>query len=170
MDYRYCPVCAAALVEREIGGAMRRACPACQFVHWNNPVPVVAALVERDGFVVLVRNRGWPPKIFGLVTGFLERAETPEQAVRREVKEELDLDATSATLIGVYPFARKNEVILAYHVVASGEITLNEELAEYRLIAPRKLRPWDSGTGLAIRDWMSARGLTPDVVPTKPPQ
>jgi len=169
MEYRYCPACAAPLEDREVGGAIRRACPACQFIHWNNPAPVVAALVERDGYVVLARNHSWPPKLFGLITGFLERDETPEQAVRREVKEELDLDASSVALIGVYPFPRKNEVILAFHVVASGEVKLNEELAEYRLIAPEKLRPWDFGTGLAMRDWLIARGFTPDIVPTRMP-
>ena len=50
-------------------------------------------------------------------------------------------------------------VIIAYHVLASGEVRLNEELAECRLIAPEKLRPWDFGTGLALRDWLRGRGI-----------
>jgi NAD+ diphosphatase len=36
---------------------------------------------------------------------------------------------------------------------------LNEELAEYRLIAPEKLRPWPQATGLAVRDWLLGRGI-----------
>ncbi len=156
---RYCPRCASPLAERDIAGRLRLACrdDACGYVFWDNPLPVLAALVERDGFVVLARNRAWPEKMFGLVTGFMERDETPEEGAAREVKEELGLDALGASLIGVYPFQRKNEVILAYHVTASGEIALNEELAEYRLIPPEKLRPWDFGTGLAIRDWLAGR-------------
>jgi len=142
-----------------LAGLARRACPACDYVHWDNPLPVVAALVERDGLVVLARGQGWSAKMFGLITGFLERDETPEAAVAREVKEELDLDAQRVELIGIYPFQRKNELILAYHVAASGEIRLNEELAEVRLLPPERLRPWDFGTGLAIRDWLHARGL-----------
>ena len=62
------------------------------------------------------------------------------------------------TLIGVYPFARKHEVIIAYHVLARGEIRLNEELAEFRLIAPDRLKAWDFGTGLAVSDWLAGRG------------
>jgi hypothetical protein len=46
-------------------------------------------------------------------------------------------------------------VLIVYHVVADGEITLNEELAAYRLIPPEKLRAWDYGTGLAVRDWLA---------------
>jgi NADH pyrophosphatase NudC (nudix superfamily) len=108
---------------------------------------------------VLARNHAWPEKMFGLVTGFMERDETSEEGVAREVREELGLATLSASLIGIYPFQRKNEIILAYHVVAEGEIVLNEELAEFRLIPPDKLRPWDFGTGLAIGDWLRRRGL-----------
>jgi len=134
----------------------RRACRAddCGFVHWDNPAPVVAALVERDGMIILARNHAWPEKMFGLITGFLERDESPEQAVAREVKEELNLDTQAAALIGVYPFPRKHEVLIVFHVEASGEIRLNEELAEVRLIETSQLRPWESGTGLAVADWL----------------
>lgn len=155
----FCLRCGSALVERAIGGLPRRACPdaACGYVFWDNPLPVLAGLVERDGLIVLARNRAWPEKMFGLVTGFLERDETPEEGVAREVKEELGLATRAVSLIGVYPFLRKNEIILAYHVVAAGEIALNEELAEFRLVPPEKLRPWDFGTGLAIRDWLARK-------------
>ncbi|MDR2240273.1 MAG: NUDIX domain-containing protein [Zoogloeaceae bacterium] len=156
---KFCPRCAAPLDGRDIAGRMRRVCPnaACGYVFWDNPLPVLAGLVERDGLIVLARNSAWPEKMFGLITGFMERDETPEEGIAREVKEELGLDTLSASLIGVYPFQRRNEVILAYHVTAHGEIALNEELSEFRLIPPQKLRPWDAGTGMAVRDWLSRR-------------
>ena len=59
--------------------------------------------------------------------------------------------------VGLYPFARTNELIIAYHVPAQGEVRLNDELADYRRIAPEKLKPWDFGTGLALRDWLKTR-------------
>jgi NADH pyrophosphatase NudC (nudix superfamily) len=159
-SYRYCPICATLLVRQILAERERGSCPACGWVHWDNPTPVVAALIEYDGRILLARNRAWPEKMFALVTGFLERDETPRQAVEREVAEETALATRSATLIGVYEFARKNEVIMAYHVEAEGEIRLGEELVDYRLIEPAKLRPWPLGTGLAMADWMRARGLT----------
>ena len=92
----------------------------------------------------------------------MERGETPQQGVARELKEETNLDADVISLIGVYDFIRKNELIIAYHVKATGQIRLSEELVEYRLIAPEKLRPWRGTTGEATADWMRSRGL--DVV------
>ena len=156
--WRFCPLCGAGLQVRAVADLPRLACGAdCGFVHWDNPAPVLAALVEYHGRVVLARNQGWATGAFGLITGFLERDEDPAAGVAREVKEELGLDATAVTLIGVYPFARKHEVIVAYHVRAEGEIRLNEELAEFRLIAPEKLKAWDFGTGLAVSDWLARR-------------
>ncbi len=157
-DWQFCPLCGARLVGRAVDGVPRSVCgAACGFVHWDNPIPVLAALVELDERIVLARNRAWAAGAFGLITGFLERDEDPMAGVAREVKEELGLKAGAITLIGVYPFTRKHEVILAYHVLAEGEIRLNEELAEFRLIPPDRLKAWDFGTGFAVRDWLRGR-------------
>jgi NAD+ diphosphatase len=157
--YRYCPVCASELALATHGDRERLACPSCGWVHWNNPTPIVAAVLELEGKLLLARGRGWPEKMFALVTGFLEQDESPRDAVIREVKEETELDATSAALIDVYDFARYNQVIIAYHVVARGAVKLSDELEDYRLIAPEKVRPWPLGTGFAVADWLRARGL-----------
>jgi NADH pyrophosphatase NudC (nudix superfamily) len=153
------------LVERddavEEGGRRRRVCPDgdCGFVHWNNPVPVVAAIVEYEGKILLARNAAWAEGVFALITGFLENGETPEAGVAREVLEETSLHVETTELIGVYEFIRKNELIIAYHVEAHGAIALSPELLEYRLVEPAKLRPWRAGTGQALAEWMRRRGL-----------
>ncbi len=155
----YCPVCAAALATVFDGERDRLGCPSGHWTHYDNPLPVLAALVEVEGRILLARNAAWAEKTFALITGFMERGETPEEGIARELKEETNLDAQRISLIGNYEFIRKNEVILAYHVVASGDVRLSAELVEFRLIAPEKLRPWRAGTGYAMADWMRARGL-----------
>jgi NAD+ diphosphatase len=159
MEFRFCPRCAAPLVDKCQEGRVRRACVAegCGFVHYGNPLPVVAAIVEHEGAVVLVRSHGWPEKLFGLVTGFLEANETPQEGVLREVKEELGLEGEVASLVGAYSFEMRNEVILAFHVRASGTLVLGDELAGFKRVPPEKLRAWDFGTGLAVRDWLLRR-------------
>ncbi len=140
----------------------RLACPDGHWTHWDNPVPVLAALVELEGRILLARNAAWGPKNFALITGFMERGETPEEGVARELKEETGLEAQAVSLIGVYEFIRKNELIIAYHVRAAGVIQLSPELVDYRLVPPEKLRPWPAGTGYAMADWMRQRGLSPE--------
>ena len=113
--FKYCPQCRAELVAVQRDGRQRQQCPveSCGWVHWNNPTPVVAAIVERNNRVVLVRNIGWPDNWYGLVTGFLEASEDPKIGVCREIKEEIGLTVSNPRLIGVYPFRRMNQVIIA---------------------------------------------------------
>jgi len=167
-QFRFCPLCAAPLIERVEQGEVRSTCGArCGFTHYDNPTPVVAAVVEHNGMVVLAHNRAWPERLksfYGLITGFLERGESPEQCAIREVKEELDLDGTAANLIGVYPFEQMNQVIIAYHVPAHGTITLNDELDEFRHVPLQECKAWTSGTGLALRDWLRSKGFEPPML------
>lgn len=158
--YRYCPQCGSPLDFLPMSGRERHACLAheCGYVQWDNPLPVLAAVVEYEGRLLLARNAAWQEGMFALVTGFLERGETPEEGVARELKEETNLDAESVSLIGVYEFMRKNELIIAYHVRASGNIALSEELVDYKLVAPEKMRIWSAGTGFAVADWLASRG------------
>lgn len=164
-EFRYCPHCATplALIARmEDGGEKARLrCPACDYTHWNNPTPVLAAVIEYDGKILLARNAAWPGRMFALVTGFMEAGETPQDGVTREIGEETSLTVRSLDLIGVYDFQRMNQIIIAYHAVASGEVRLSPELAEYQLFAPEKVKCWSAGTGYALADWLRSRGHVP---------
>ena len=87
----YCPLCATPLETRVMENVPRLACSAeaCTYVHWDNPVPVVAALVQYRGGVLLAltavhlarrwraRGQHQPPRphraaapFFGLLAGF----------------------------------------------------------------------------------------------------
>jgi NADH pyrophosphatase NudC (nudix superfamily) len=171
MTFRFCPQCAgplAAIEQLEDGGPKTRLrCAACDFTHWNNPTPVLAAVVEctdRGGQILLARNAAWTQRMFALITGFMEAGETPQQGIEREVAEETNLTVDAVSLIGVYDFQRMNQVIIAYHARAHGEIRLSPELAEYRLFAPADVRCWPAGTGYALADWLRARGHEPQFI------
>jgi len=175
VSFRFCPQCATALAlieQSEDGGPKTRLrCPACDFTHWNNPTPVLAAVVEcvdRDGRLLLARNAAWTHRMFALITGFMEAGETPEAGIAREVAEETNLTVDAVSLIGVYDFQRMNQVIIAYHAAARGEIRLSPELAEYKLFAPADVRCWPAGTGYALADWLRSRGHDPQFIDLPP--
>ena len=166
--YTYCPACATPLQwlsKPEDGGDKTRLrCPACEWTHWNNPTPVLAAVItlaDQDGQLLLARNAAWPGKSFGLITGFMEAGESPQEGITREVAEETALTVDSLELIGVYDFQRMNQLIVAFHAVARGHISLSPELVEYRLFTPESVRCWRAGTGYALADWLTSQGHTP---------
>jgi NAD+ diphosphatase len=168
---RFCLSCGTALqsiTQEEDGGPKARLrCPACGWTHWNNPTPVLAAVItctDRDDQILLARNAAWPGKMFALITGFMEAGETAEEGITREVMEETSLEVLALKLIGVYDFQRMNQLIVAYHAQARGEVRLSPELAEYRLFTPETVRCWPAGTGYALADWLRARGHEPQFV------
>jgi NAD+ diphosphatase len=153
------------LTQMEDGGEKARLrCPVCNFVHWNNPTPVLAAIVQYGDQILLARNAAWPGKMFALITGFMEAGESPQEGIAREVKEETNLDCSEVNLVGAYDFQRMNQVIIAYHVVASGAVKLSPELAEYKLFDYPDIKCWPAGTGYAMADWLKSRGFEPQFV------
>ena len=166
--FKYCPQCATPLemlTRLEDGGEKARLrCPACDYTHWNNPTPVLAAVVEYQGQVLLARNAAWAGRMFALITGFMEAGETAEEGIVREIREEISLATSALKLIGVYDFQRMNQIIVAYHAVCTGEVRLSPELAEYKLYAPDKVKCWPAGTGYALADWLKSRGHVPEFI------
>ena len=167
-EFKYCPQCAtplATVTQLEDGGEKARLrCPACDFTHWNNPTPVLAAVIEYQGQILLARNAAWSGRMFALITGFMEAGETPKEGIQREIKEETSLDTTALKLIGVYDFQRMNQIIIAYYAVCIGEVALSPELLEYKLYKPEQIKCWPAGTGYALADWLTSQGHVPEFV------
>ena len=163
--FRFCPSCATPLeliAQMEDGGEKQRLrCAACRWTHWNNPTPVLAAVIQYQDKVLLARNAAWTHKMYALITGFMEAGETPEDGIRREIKEEINLETTHLDLIGVWDFQRMNQVIIAYHAVAHGEVRLSPELVDYKLYAYDQVKCWPAGTGHALAQFMRSRGVEP---------
>jgi NADH pyrophosphatase NudC (nudix superfamily) len=156
---KFCPECGSDLTKTEMEGVERIACnaPSCTYVFWNNPTPVVAAIVEYKGKIVLARKAGWPGFMFGIIAGFLEKGEAPENAVLREITEEIGLEGETPTFIGNYSFFERNQLIIAFHVKATGTIRIGDELDEIKCVLPEEITPWSHGTGPAVQDWLNKR-------------
>lgn len=166
--FRFCPQCATELTfisQLEDGGDKERLrCVACGFTHWNNPTPVLAAVIEYEGKVLLARNAAWTAKAYALITGFMEAGESPQEGITREIKEETDLQTDSLDLIGVYDFQRMNQIIIAYHASCTGTVRLSPELVDYKLYRHEDVLCWPAGTGYAVADWLTSRGFEPKFV------
>ncbi len=153
---KYCPQCANMLKKATIDNKQRLCCTdkACGYIYWNNPIPVVAIVVETELGVVLAHNKLAPQGFFSIITGFLEADETPENAAQRETKEELGLNHISTNFIGIFPFALTNQILIAYHIIAKGNIVLNEELDEFKIVAKEDLFMWNTTSKFEVGEWL----------------
>lgn len=167
MNFPYCPNCRSNMALGDLGYNYCQN-DECDFVQYNNPTPVVAAVIEYgENNVIVAHNRLWPKGWYGLITGFLEKFEHPDECVVREVKEELGLDAELVSFIGHYSFKRMNQIIIAYHLKADGNapIILEDELDDYKIVPFDKAEYWPAGTGYALKDFLEGRGYEPVLKP-----
>lgn len=166
--FNFCPQCATPLafitLAEDGGDKERLRCPGCGYTHWNNPTPVLAAVIEYQGRILLARNAAWPEKTYALITGFMEAGETPQEGIAREISEETALTTTELNLLGVYDFQRMNQVIIAYHAVCHGDVQLSPELVDYRLYDLEKVKCWPAGTGFALAEFLRSRGHEPQFI------
>jgi NAD+ diphosphatase len=83
----FCSQCGAATFVSE--GGYRRICPSCQGEHFPRTDPVVIMLVTAGDSCLLGRNKRFAGGHYSTLAGFIEPGETIEEAVRREVFEEV---------------------------------------------------------------------------------
>jgi len=160
---KYCPDCRLELSIRFIDGYDRAVCidATCGFIYWNNPITVVIGLILLGDQYIIARNSQWSEHQYSFISGYVDSNETLEQTVVREAHEELGLDAKVVSYLGSYSFPEKNQLIVAYCLSASGEITLNDELAAVKLLSKKELLQYNFAefeiTRKIIDDWV-ARG------------
>ena len=142
---KFCPECGIKIQQKDLKTSKHFKCTGnnCDYVQWNNPIPVVAALVKHNKKYIIARNAQWPKKIFSLITGFLESGEEIENAIIREVKEELGLTGKISNYLGHYSFFEQNQIIIAFEVEAVGSLKVDNELAEVKYLTKEELKEYN---------------------------
>ena len=97
--YTYCPKCGGSLHAATLADQDRPRCTECQFVFYQNPIVGVAAIVLKDGKVLLGKRKGSYQGHWCIPCGYVEWKEDVEEACKREFKEETGL---AIDLVKVY--------------------------------------------------------------------
>lgn len=100
---KFCPACGHESFS--FSGGKLFTCGSCGFTYYINPAPAVAAVIEApDGRIVLTRRKIDPRAGFlDLPGGFVDIMESAEDAIKREIKEELGVDVERLEFIGTFP-------------------------------------------------------------------
>jgi NAD+ diphosphatase len=127
--HRFCANCGGAT--NVVQGGWRRDCPACQGQHFPRTDPVVIMLAVDGDRCVLGRSRRFVPTMWSCLAGFIEPGEAIEDAVRREVREEVGIACASVRYFGSQPWPFPTSLMIGCHAQArSRDITVDREELE----------------------------------------
>lgn len=134
------------MVERELFGRQRKACPACAYIHFRATPTAVGVLVRRGREVLLVRRAIDPGKgQWSFPGGFQDYGETAAETARREVLEETGLSIRLERVLDVAlsranPHKLVNVVVYLARAVA-GELAAADDALEARFFGLDELPP-----------------------------
>jgi NAD+ diphosphatase len=130
--HQFCGRCGAPTQPCEDERA--RSCPGCRLQFFPRLSPAVIVSIVRGAEILLARAHRLPPGLYSVVAGFVEPGETLEEAVVREVREEVGVNVRNLRYFGSQPWPFPNSLMIAFTAEwASGEIRLDErEIADAR--------------------------------------
>lgn len=155
MIYNFCPHCGKKY-GKEIKDAFLRkkdslTCSRCRFVFYNNPKPTTNALITNSRGLLLVKRAVEPfAGYWDMPGGFIEYGEKPEEALFRELREELGVHGDVQELVGTYHDFYDNHgrteerysVIAFVYTVLIDEnafLTPQDDVEGYRYFSPTQL-------------------------------
>jgi NAD+ diphosphatase len=130
--HRFCPNCGAAA--KLVQAGWRRDCPVCHAEHFPRTDPVVIMLVIFGERCVLGRSRRFAPTMWSCLAGFAEPGESIEEAVRREVLEEVGIPCGRVKYFASQPWPFPSSIMIGCHAEALSDklVVDREELEDAR--------------------------------------
>jgi len=157
--HRFCGNCGGECAPRSAGNVM--ACPTCKAQHFPRTDPAVIMLVVRGDSCLLGHSHRFPnTRMYSTLAGFVEPGESLEEAVRREVKEESDIDVGRVLYHSSQPWPFPASIMLGFHAEGlSEDIRIDpDELLDARWFSRAQLRdPEPHGFALPRADSIARR-------------
>ena len=156
--HRYCGQCATPTEDSP--GERARKCPRCGLLAYPRLAPAIITLVTRDDEALLARGINFGIPMYSCLAGFVEPGETLEEAVEREVREEVGVDVRKVRYQASQPWPFPNSLMLGFRAEwHSGDIKVDpSEIVDANWYQADDLPMIPPGISIARRlidDWVA---------------
>ena len=128
-------------------------CPICGQVNYPMIAPAIIVALTCGDSILLAKNASSPWKHYGLVAGYVEAGETLEQAVRRDVMEEVGLPVRNLRYIGSQPWGVSGSLMCAFQGETDSSLPLKiqrSELADAKWVSRNQLSAPERTVSVAL--------------------
>jgi len=140
-DHQYCSRCGSRMGESE--SELAKVCPDCSLVSYPRLSPAVIMSIVDGERILLARSAHFPEGMYAPLAGFVEPGETMEEAVVREINEEVGLTVTDITYLGNQPWPFPHSMMVAFTTrFAGGKLQIdNTEIEDAAWFTRTQLPP-----------------------------
>jgi len=134
-NHQYCGRCSNPTIHQST--SFERLCPHCGLAAYPRISPSVIVLIQRGDELLMARSPHFTPGVYGLIAGFVEAGENLEEAIHREVHEEVNIDIRNLQYFGSQPWPFPDSLMIGFMAeYAGGELIIDsreiEEAGWYR--------------------------------------
>jgi NAD+ diphosphatase len=139
--HTFCAVCGSPSALVQAGYQRNCTNQACKAPHFPRTDPAVIMLVAKDDQCLLGRTHNFRPRMYSTLAGFVEPGESLEEAVRREVMEEVGVTIGEVRYMASQPWPFPSSLMLGFHAEAlTTEITIDpEEMEDARWLSRQQV-------------------------------
>lgn len=128
-EHQFCGKCGTTMESRK--SELAKICPACGFISFPRVSPAVIMSVTRGDQILLARAPRFPEEMYSTLAGFVEPGETLEEAVEREVREEVGIEITNIKYVASQPWPFPHSIMIGFSAeYESGVICIDDHEIE----------------------------------------
>ena len=133
---------------------MMMRCPKCGQVHYPRIAPAIIVAIRKDNKLLMAKHSYHNTDRYTLIAGFVEAGETIEEAVKREIAEEVGLEVKNINYLKSQSWPFPNSLMLAFEAeYESGEIAVDgDEIVDAKWFETSEIKKYP--TDISISSWL----------------
>lgn len=152
ISHRYCGHCGSKNIIDDKDMMMK--CPECGQVHYSRIAPAIIVAINKDDKLLMAKHSYHNKINYALIAGFVEAGESIEEAVYREVKEEVGINIKNVSYVKSQSWPFPNSLMLGFTAeYESGDILVDgDEILKAKWFNKNEIKLYDSD--ISISDWL----------------